>query len=78
MLLTIPQVAEKLELTRQRVHKLVIEGRIEALRVGRDYMIERTELRRFQRSRNKSANGHRGGRPRKSTNGNRAGRKGGK
>lgn len=64
MLLTIPQVAERLELTRQRVHKLVVNGQIEALRVGRDYMIEHAELKRFQRKRSKS-NGHKGGRPRK-------------
>lgn len=64
MLLTIPQVAERLELTRQRVHKLVINGQIKASRVGRDYMIEHVELRRFQQQRKKSTNGHKGGRPR--------------
>lgn len=65
MLLTIPQVAERLELTRQRVHKLVTDGRIEALRIGRDYMIEPAEVKRFQRKRVKSTNGNKGGRPRK-------------
>lgn len=65
MLLTIPQVAERLELTRQRVHKLVVNGQIKASRVGRDYMIHYLELRRFQRQRKRSANGHKGGRPRK-------------
>lgn len=49
MLLTVPQAAERLELSRQRVHKLVVDGRIKAQRVGRDYMIESSEITRFKR-----------------------------
>lgn len=48
MLLTIPQAAQRLELSRQRVHKLVASGRIKAQRIGRDYMIESRELTRFE------------------------------
>lgn len=55
MLLTIPQVAERLNISRQRVHKLVAEGRIRAQRVGRVAAIKDTEVQRFKKI--KRANG---------------------
>lgn len=48
MLLTIPQVAKRLNISRQRVHKLVAEGRIRAQRVGRVAAIKDTEVKRFK------------------------------
>ena len=58
VLLTIPQTADKLALSRQRVWLLVTQGRIKAQRVGQGYVINEREVERFDRlARN-------GGRPR--------------
>lgn len=52
MLLTIPQAADELDLSRQRVWLLVTTGRIKAQRVGQAWLISERELVKFDRSRN--------------------------
>ena len=47
MLLTIPQAADQLDLSRQRVWLLVTTGRIRAQRVGQAWLISDGELKRF-------------------------------
>ena len=42
--LTIPQLAEILGLSRQRVHQLVREGKIPAEKVGKTYIIVEQEI----------------------------------
>lgn len=62
MLLTIQQAAERLELSRQRVHLLISQGRIKAHRVGREYLIRPADLERFRlipRKGGRPTNGHR-------------------
>lgn len=59
MLLTLPQVAERLSISRQRVWLLVTQGRIKAQRIGQAWLVHERELGK--------RNGHkRAGRPRKS------------
>lgn len=55
MLLTIPQAATELDLSRQRVWLLVTTGRIKAQRVGQAWLISERELKRF--SNGKRSNG---------------------
>lgn len=58
MLLTLPQVAERLSISRQRVWLLVTQGRIKAQRIGQAWLVHERELSK--------RNGHkRAGRPRK-------------
>ena len=53
MLLTIPQAAAELDLSRQRVWLLVTTGRIKAQRIGQAWLISERELTRFsERDRN--------------------------
>jgi excisionase family DNA binding protein len=59
-LLTVPQVAEVLGVHRSRVTVLIREGRIQAERFGKAYMVRRSALDTF-----KKAPKRRGGRPRK-------------
>jgi excisionase family DNA binding protein len=47
-LLTIPQVAVTLKLTRVRVWQLIKAGRLPAERYGRDYIIKEQDLKKFQ------------------------------
>ena len=60
MLLTIPQAADELDLSRQRVWLLVTTGRIKAQRIGQAWLISEREVEKFNRQRNGA------GRPRKS------------
>ena len=60
MLLTIPQAANELELSRQRVWLLVTTGRIKAQRIGQAWLISQREVEKFDTTRSN------GGRPRKS------------
>jgi excisionase family DNA binding protein len=46
-LLTVPQAAKRLGLSRQRVHALVKSGAIRADMVGRDGLISQAELAAF-------------------------------
>jgi len=59
MLLTIPQAAEKLGISRQRVHVLVKTGRLKAKRFGRVWLIEPDAIHNIAPSENPT------GRPRK-------------
>jgi hypothetical protein len=52
MLLTIPQAADNLDLSRQRVWLLVTTGRIKAQRIGQAWFITERELEKFNRRRN--------------------------
>jgi excisionase family DNA binding protein len=56
MLLTIPQAANQLDLSRQRVWLLVTRGRIKAQRIGQVWLINERELVRFS---GKRSNGSR-------------------
>ena len=47
MLLTIPQAADQLDLSRQRVWLLVTIGRIKAQRIGQAWLISERDLARF-------------------------------
>lgn len=60
MLLTIPQAADELDLSRQRVWLLVTTGRIKAQRIGQAWLISERELVRFSERKQNGA-----GRPRK-------------
>ena len=46
--LTVPQAAEILGLSRQRVHALVKSGAIPATKIGRDWLISQAELAAFR------------------------------
>ncbi len=61
MLLTIPQAANELDLSRQRVWLLVTQGRIKAQRTGQLWLIPRREIEKFERQMS--------GRPRKPAKG---------
>lgn len=50
-MLTIPQAAKILRLSRQRVHKLVTDGRIRAKRFGLTWAISEGAIKRFQKGR---------------------------
>jgi excisionase family DNA binding protein len=52
MLLTIPQAADELDLSRQRVWLLVTTGRIKAQRIGQSWLISQRDLEKFDRQRN--------------------------
>jgi len=52
MLLTIPQAADELDLSRQRVWLLVTTGRIKAQRIGQGWLISQREVERFNQQRN--------------------------
>ena len=45
--LTIPEVADHLKVTRQTVHKLMKDGKIKAFKIGRSTRILRSELDKF-------------------------------
>lgn len=57
MLLTIPQAASQLSISRQRVWLLVSTGRIKAQQVGQQWLIKQGDLSRYRPND--------GGRPRK-------------
>jgi len=50
-MMTIPEAAKLLRLSRQRVHKLVQDGRIRAKRFGRTWVISEGAIKRFMRRR---------------------------
>jgi excisionase family DNA binding protein len=45
--LTIAQAAEYLQFHREKVYRLVREGRLPAARIGKDWRIKRTDIERF-------------------------------
>jgi len=45
--MTIPEVADHLKVTRQTIHKLMKEGKIKAFKIGRSTRILRSEIERF-------------------------------
>ena len=47
-LLSVPQVATELGVTRQRVHDLIKNGQIVARKLGRFYYIELVEVERYR------------------------------
>lgn len=57
-MLTTPQVAEILGVSIRRVQAMITAGRLPAVKVGRDWMIEKSDLKKVK-NRNKK-----GGRPR--------------
>jgi excisionase family DNA binding protein len=44
-LLSTSEAADKLKVSVQRVHQFIAEGRLPAQKVGRDYVIDETDLR---------------------------------
>ena len=55
--MTIPEVAEHLKVTRQTVHKLLKDGRLKAFKIGRSTRILRSELDKFIEERMKADEG---------------------
>jgi len=45
--MTIPEVADHLKVTRQTIHKLMKEGKIKTFKIGRSTRILRSEIERF-------------------------------
>lgn len=45
--MTIPEVADHLKVTRQTVHKLMKDGKIKIFKIGRSTRILRSEIERF-------------------------------
>jgi excisionase family DNA binding protein len=58
-MLTTTQVAAALGVDRSHVRRLILSGTLKAVKLGRDWCIEQTEVARFQQGRRKA------GRPRK-------------
>ena len=52
-MLTVPQAAKELGLGRQEVSRKCQVGILRATKVGRDYLIRRTDLERFKKRRAK-------------------------
>jgi putative molybdopterin biosynthesis protein len=52
--MTIPEVADHLKVTRQTVHKLMKDGKIKAFKLGRSTRILRSELDKFIEERMKA------------------------
>jgi putative molybdopterin biosynthesis protein len=52
--MTIPEVADHLKVTRQTVHKLMKDGKIKAFKIGRSTRILRSELDKFIEERMKA------------------------
>jgi excisionase family DNA binding protein len=46
--LTVKQVADELSFTERAVHKWIKEGRIAALKIGRDYRISEEDFQKFK------------------------------
>lgn len=46
-LLSITEVAKRIGISRQRIHMLILNGQIKAIRLGRYYYIEASELERY-------------------------------
>ena len=46
-LIGVPAIAERLELSPQRVHQFIDSGRLKAKRLGRDYFATESEVERF-------------------------------
>jgi len=55
--MTIPEVADHLKVTRQTVHKLMKDGKIKAFKIGRSTRILRSELDKFIEERMKADEG---------------------
>jgi len=52
--MTIPEVADHLKVTRQTVHKLMKDGKIKIFKIGRSTRILRSELDKFIEERMKA------------------------
>jgi len=55
--MTIPEVADHLKVTRQTIHKLMKDGKIKAFKIGRSTRILRSELDKFIEERMKADEG---------------------
>jgi len=55
--MTIPEVAEYLKVTRQTIHRLMKDGKIKAFKIGRSTRILRSEIERFIQEQMKQSNG---------------------
>jgi len=55
--MTIPEVAEYLKVTRQTVHRLMKSGKLKAFKIGRSTRILRTEVEKFIEERMKADEG---------------------
>jgi len=64
--MTIPEVAEYLKVTRQTVHRLMKDGKIKAFKIGRSTRIMRSEIERFIQGQIRESNGQLGDSTRKS------------
>jgi excisionase family DNA binding protein len=47
-LIPLTEAAKEIGLTRQRLHQLIANGQIKAIRLGRYYYIEKAELERYR------------------------------
>ncbi|WP_292593945.1 helix-turn-helix domain-containing protein [Mesotoga sp. UBA5847] len=54
--ITIPEVAEHLKVTRQTIRKLLKDGKIKAFKIGRSTRILRSEIERFIQVQMKTSN----------------------
>ncbi len=48
LLVPVSEAAQRLGITRQRLHKLISTGQIKAIRLGRYHYIEEIELERYR------------------------------
>jgi excisionase family DNA binding protein len=55
--MTIPEVADYLKVTRQTIHKLIKSGKLKVFKIGRSTRILRSEVERFIQEQMKDNNG---------------------
>lgn len=55
--MTIPEVAEYLKVTRQTIHKLIKAGKLKAFKIGRSTRILKSEVEGFIQKQMKESNG---------------------
>lgn len=46
-MLTVPEVAERLRVSEPTIRKLIVDGKLKAIRVGRQFRIPADEVERF-------------------------------
>lgn len=52
-LMTLPDAAKLIGITRQAAHKAVVRGRIKAERIGQEFVVTEAEVQRFIKKRSK-------------------------
>ena len=54
-LMTTVEAAKLMGITRQQVHRRIVERKMKATRVGRDFLVPMSEVRKYLRNREKAA-----------------------